>query len=71
MKTVRAEGKLSILQSEFSHKRETSKDSLFCEIYDELVEAIEEMDNIENLIIWTAFNTYFRKQLRILDNWNM
>lgn len=71
MTTVRAESKLRILELEVGHRRENCKDELFCEIYDELVESIKVMDNINNRFIWEAFNTKFRKQLAILIDWNV
>lgn len=64
-----SESKLNILKNEVGIIRATTTDKAFCDLYDEVEEAIREMEKTDNSMIWIAFNKYFRLQLKILMNW--
>lgn len=40
---------------------------LFLNIYDQLIEALDEMSKIENSFIWDAFNESYQRETTLLD----
>lgn len=66
-----AETKKELLKLEFGKERKAwdgEKDDrgVFCNIYDMLMEALDDMKSVENSFIWVAFNNKFREEEKTL-----
>lgn len=71
-----AELKLQLLTSKYSQyskfyqqikDKYTDDRRLFQNMYEQLLESLEVMGNIENSYIWVAFNEQFNKDLKQMD----
>ena len=65
--------KKNLLKTNYSEQREEWKGvcyddrRLYCDIFDMLTEALDDMQGVENNWVWAAFNEQFSKELKMLD----
>lgn len=72
-----ANAKRTLLRYYFGKKREeykgfTDDRQVFCNIYDMLMQSLDEMEKVENNYIWVAFNKAYREDfntLKEIDNY--
>lgn len=67
-----ATNKISLLRVKYKKYRaewENQDDDrrVFCNIYDMLIEACEDMKHVTNNFIWIAFNRRYNEELQTLD----
>lgn len=41
---------------------------LFCNIYETLMESLDEMENVSNNLVWVAYHEKFREEYQMLKN---
>lgn len=70
--TKRADMKMQFLKINYGGYREEFEGYAdirvtFCDLYDEMVESLIEMFNVDNEYIWRAFNRQFRSDVNELE----
>ena len=63
--------KRNLLKLSFGDNRKeweglTDDRCIFCNIYDMLIESLEEMENVESNFVWCAFNEKFNEEFKTL-----